>query len=55
MEREFGRGGNAVVYLAHDIKPHREVALKVLLPELALDGGMTASSYFSMTNRHASS
>ncbi len=36
IERELGHGGNAVVYLAHDCKHDRKVALKVLVPELAL-------------------
>ncbi len=36
IDHEVGRGGNAVVYLAHDIKHDRKVALKVLLPELSL-------------------
>jgi serine/threonine-protein kinase len=36
IERELGHGGHAVVYLAHDPKHRRQVALKVLRPELAL-------------------
>ena len=35
VELELGAGGMATVYLAQDLKHHREVALKVLRPELA--------------------
>ncbi len=35
LDRELGRGGMATVYLAHDLKHRRRVALKVLHPELA--------------------
>jgi len=35
LERELGQGGMATVYLAHDLKHDRKVALKVLRPELA--------------------
>ena len=34
VERELGAGGMATVYLAHDIKHDRQVAIKVLKPEL---------------------
>ena len=33
--RELGAGGMATVYLAHDIRHNRKVAVKVLRPELA--------------------
>jgi Tol biopolymer transport system component len=35
LERELGAGGMATVYLARDVKHDREVAVKVLRPELA--------------------
>jgi Tol biopolymer transport system component/tRNA A-37 threonylcarbamoyl transferase component Bud32 len=34
VEREIGAGGMATVYLAHDVRHHRRVALKLLKPEL---------------------
>jgi len=35
LERELGVGGMATVYLAHDLKHDRRVAIKVLKPDLA--------------------
>ena len=35
FERELGQGGMATVFLAHDLKHERNVAVKVLRPELA--------------------
>ncbi len=34
LDRELGAGGMATVYLAHDLKHEREVAIKVLHPDL---------------------
>ena len=34
IEREIGSGGMATVYLAQDLKHNRQVAVKVLNPEL---------------------
>lgn len=39
IERELGRGGMATVYLGHDPKHDRPVAIKVLRPELAASVG----------------
>ena len=39
IEREIGRGGMAVVYLAEDLRHHRQVAVKVLQPEVAATVG----------------
>ncbi len=35
IEREIGSGGMATVYLAHDLRHDRQVAVKVLRPDLA--------------------
>src|ERR1044071_8277973 len=39
LERELGQGGMATVYLARDLRHDRNVALKVLRPELAASLG----------------
>jgi serine/threonine-protein kinase len=39
LERELGRGGFATVFLAHDLRHDRPVALKVLHPEVAASLG----------------
>ena len=44
IERELGRGGMATVYLAEDVRHHRKVALKVLLPELGAVLGVLSNA-----------
>jgi serine/threonine-protein kinase len=39
LQRELGQGGMARVFLAHDLKYNREVAIKVLRPDLAEEVG----------------
>ena len=39
IERELGQGGMATVYLAHDLKHEREVAIKVLREDLSASLG----------------
>ena len=39
VERELGAGGMATVYLAEDLRHHRQVAIKVLRPDLSASMG----------------
>src|SRR5215208_7283427 len=40
IERELGAGGMATVHLAHDLRHDRDVAIKVLHPDLAATIGV---------------
>ena len=40
LERELGRGGGGTVFLAHDVRHDRHVAIKVLRPEVAATIGV---------------
>ncbi|MDZ4673069.1 MAG: protein kinase [Gemmatimonadota bacterium] len=52
VERELGQGGMATVYLAHDLKHQRDVAIKVLHPDLgAAIGGERFLSEIRTTAR----
>ena len=52
VERELGAGGMATVYLAHDLRHDRSVAIKVMHPELgAALGGERFLSEIKTTAR----
>src|SRR2546427_3599379 len=49
LDKELGRGGMATVYLAHDLRHDRPVALKLLHPEIAAVLGPERVQRESMT------
>ncbi len=51
IQRHLGEGGMATVYLAHDLKHERKVAVKVLRPDLAEAGAGSGPSLAASTTR----
>ena len=51
IERRLGQGGTATVWLAHDLRHHRKVALKVVHPDLAV--AFRAERFFAEVLRPA--
>ena len=43
LQRELGAGGMATVYLAHDLKHERDVAIKVLHHDLGAARGVAVN------------
>jgi serine/threonine protein kinase len=50
IARELGRGGIATVYLAHDLRHDRPVAIKALRPELAAALGRERSLLLGLSD-----
>ena len=53
IEKELGRGGMAVVYLARDPFIKRQVAIKVLLPQLT-DESQFLARFSTRSSTHRS-